>query len=59
MSKPEAVRADKVGTFVLYLYDRADGISKVHMEVASDVVPVVGETATVRVVEVVREVVER
>lgn len=59
MSKPEAVRADSVGNFEIWLTGRDDGITKVRMELSTDVVPVVGETATVRVVEVVREVVER
>jgi hypothetical protein len=46
-------------SFTLHVYDRADGIAKVTLEIADDLVPVVGETVRVRVVEVVREVVER
>lgn len=56
---PAVVPKSKVGTFDLTLWDRSDGIVRVTMELTADVAPVVGEAVTLRVIEVVREVVDR
>lgn len=54
-----SIPREQMGSFVLYVYEREDGVSKVLLEIVDDLVPAVGETVRARVVEVVREVVER